>query len=97
MNQLIDATGECIRELHGAVERIARQVDHDVRAERGDPFAELPALFFRGPIDHGMVDHRPTLVGKIWLPLTPRDADGLVPATDEPRHQVRTDVPQWHQ
>src|SRR5678815_4397402 len=40
-----------------------------------------------------MVDHRPALVDKIRLPLTPRDADGLVPAADEPRHEVRTDVP----
>jgi hypothetical protein len=71
MDQLTDATGKRIRELHGAVERVARQINHDARAERGNPFAETPTRFFNGPIDDRVVNSGPALVSKVRLTLTP--------------------------
>jgi len=71
MNQLSHAAGKCASQLHGALECVARQVDHGVRPQRRDPFPELPALFFGGPIEHRMVDVLPAVVHDIRLPLTP--------------------------
>ena len=60
--------------------------------KRGDAFAESAALFLLGPVDDGMLDLRPSFVSQIRLPLTARDADGLVPAANEARNEIRTDV-----
>jgi hypothetical protein len=92
VDQLTNATGERIRELHGTLERVTRQINHDARAEGGNPSAELSTRFFNGSIDHDVVDSGPALVGKVRLILTPRDAHRLVSATDESRHQIRPDV-----
>src|SRR3954464_12727598 len=92
MQKVADAAAHRFDQQPGALERVAREVDHDFGPQIHDLLSERPRRFFDRAVEFRKYDLPPRTVGNVWLPLRAAHADDCIAGLNQARRQVRSDV-----
>ncbi len=92
VEKVLYPSAQSVHQLAGAFHRVTGQIDHHLAAKLRDPFPKPSRRFLGRAIKLDWNDLLPRLVRAIRLPAAPRDADHLVPALDQPRRKIGSDM-----
>jgi hypothetical protein len=88
VQDVLDSSAQPLDQLLRALERVASEVDDDLRLQRRHPLAKAALALLRRAIERLVLHLGPCAVPPIGLALAAANDNDVVPRVEKPRHQV---------